>query len=184
MFHKFSAAPASKQEFKVYSLVQASNEDQSRRKSDVSPSKGSRAKTARACDRCRIQRVRCNEQRPCKQCAEVEANCTTRQRTKQSPDHAKRVRWSVSPSPQTVPSGVAKGCTPDQTAGYASQSQSSRVVAATERQWPFQTKSFPTSSPILLYLRENTALCAQSYHSSRIRYICKSSGTRVIPPFR
>ncbi|KAI9682582.1 MAG: hypothetical protein M1822_006880 [Bathelium mastoideum] len=84
MFHRFSAAPA-----KAYSQTKGSrparpsnktNSRNSDAESNPDPEHivlplAKRQKTARACDRCRLHRIKCGEQKPCAQCVGIKAKC-------------------------------------------------------------------------------------------------------------
>ncbi|KAL4783098.1 hypothetical protein BJX76DRAFT_330935 [Aspergillus varians] len=86
MFHRFSARPA-----KARSLIKgpgparASNKNNNKNSnadSNPSPSPqvtvlplAKRKKAARACDRCRLHRIKCDEQKPCAQCVSIKAEC-------------------------------------------------------------------------------------------------------------
>lgn len=67
MFHRFSATPG-----KICKESKALVKDTSTRGSG---STAKRQKTARACDRCRLHRIKCGDQRPCANCVGLRAKC-------------------------------------------------------------------------------------------------------------
>ncbi|KAI9705157.1 MAG: hypothetical protein M1820_005304 [Bogoriella megaspora] len=90
MFHRFSATPAkARSQAKGSKPAPASNENnqnnENNRKNNDADSNpdpehtvlplAKRQKTVRACDRCRLHRIKCGEQKPCAQCVGIKAKC-------------------------------------------------------------------------------------------------------------
>ncbi|KAJ5288182.1 hypothetical protein N7478_003868 [Penicillium angulare] len=78
MFHKFSARPkkASRQakDFGPTGLPSNKNNDGNVEQTGAFMTK--RHKVAKACDRCRLQRIKCDETKPCARCVGSEVECT------------------------------------------------------------------------------------------------------------
>ncbi|KAJ5217433.1 hypothetical protein N7468_010441 [Penicillium chermesinum] len=84
MFHRFSAAPAkARSQSKGPGSARASNKNKKKiigtdsdpgAEQTVHPL-AKRQKAARACQRCRLHRIKCDEQKPCAQCVSIKAKC-------------------------------------------------------------------------------------------------------------
>lgn len=82
MFHRFSAMPAKARSQTQPRSAHASNKNNRNRLADLNPSPdhvvlplAKRQKATRACDRCRLHRIKCDEQKPCTQCISIKAKC-------------------------------------------------------------------------------------------------------------
>lgn len=115
MFHKFSAVPANADR-------QTEGSDRSKKNNnnvsdtDPNPSQAKRQKAARACDRCRLLRIKCYEQKPCAQCVSIKAKYvvsyaplrSTRTKnidTGHAPSESSTVTFPMLPSPSPTYAG-------------------------------------------------------------------------------
>ncbi|KAJ5119844.1 hypothetical protein N7448_010513 [Penicillium atrosanguineum] len=121
MFHRFSAAPAkARSQNKGSGSARASNKNNKKISgTDSNPSAeqtvhplAKRQKAARACHRCRLHRIKCDEQKPCAQCVSIKAKCIvsyapprSSQTNNDDNDHTRGVSSSVFPprSPSRSP---------------------------------------------------------------------------------
>jgi Fungal specific transcription factor domain/Fungal Zn(2)-Cys(6) binuclear cluster domain len=102
MFHRFSAKPA-----KARSQAKASNKN--------SEHTVKRQRIARACDRCRLLRIKCDEQKPCAKCVSIKAKCIVsyvppRSKNSESSTHSSaRPRSDNGNNPAAPPSRISIG---------------------------------------------------------------------------
>lgn len=90
MFHKFSAAPAKTRGQKGSGSTRASNKDKtsdadsnSTPNHKVLPTR--RQRVAKACVRCRVLRVKCDQLKPCANCVGIKAKCLVTYAPSRSP---------------------------------------------------------------------------------------------------
>ncbi|RMZ86667.1 hypothetical protein DV736_g6104, partial [Chaetothyriales sp. CBS 134916] len=103
MFHRFSAAPAKgRSPTKGSGSVEAPSYPNLEH---AATPLAKRQKTARACDRCRLHRIKCDEQKPCTQCVSIRVKCVvsyapprSSQANSSGTDHARCESSSSAPS--------------------------------------------------------------------------------------
>ncbi|KAJ5799245.1 uncharacterized protein N7518_001313 [Penicillium psychrosexuale] len=125
MFHRFSAAPAkADSQTKGSGSVRArsknnnmiSNADSNPDPADAVYPLAKRQKAARACDRCRLHRIKCDEQKPCAQCVGIKTKCVVSytpprfSHTNIDADHAKSTSSAVPPPRPSSPSPTHAAC--------------------------------------------------------------------------
>lgn len=125
MFHKFSAVPANAdRQTKGPGSARArskkkknNNNNNNTSDTDPNPSVAKRQKAARACDRCRLLRIKCGEQKPCTQCVSIKGKCVVSYaplrstRTKKiDTDHARSESSTVIFPGLSSPSPTYAGC--------------------------------------------------------------------------
>ena len=112
MFHKFSATPRSRLfsgQIQGPGPARVNNDAHGKSRESKSIPLMKRRKVARACNRCRLQRLRCDEQKPCAPCVDAREECVVSQAVPRASqangNHADPVmRESVSGFPPRTPS--------------------------------------------------------------------------------
>ncbi|KAF2675307.1 hypothetical protein BT63DRAFT_365991 [Microthyrium microscopicum] len=119
MFHRFPATPAkSRGSGSGSARSKASRKNSNAHTTSISNSNSSpehtvlplskRHKTARACDRCRLHRIKCDEQKPCANCVGIQAKCIVPS-TSPSPSPTRSTEHAGSPNcPQSI--NDSSGC--------------------------------------------------------------------------
>ncbi|KAJ5984411.1 hypothetical protein N7481_006510 [Penicillium waksmanii] len=163
MFHRFSAAPAkARSQNKGSGSARASNKNNKKISgTDSNPSAeqtvhplAKRQRAARACHRCRLHRIKCDEQKPCAQCVSIKAKCIVSyapprsQTNNNDNDHTRGVSSSVFPprSPSRSPLRTAcrdnSASTSSPTANTSPNSPyvpASRVSMSQDSSWATRT---------------------------------------------
>jgi hypothetical protein len=132
MYHRFSATPAkARSQTQGSGSARATNKNKNKNKNnnknsdaDSNPSPehtvlplAKRQKAARACDRCRLHRIKCDEQKPCAQCVGIKAKCIvsyppprSSQANNSDTDHRRCESSSVLPPRSPSPSPTHTAC--------------------------------------------------------------------------
>lgn len=161
MFHRFSATPGKVRQTKGSGSARSINKNHNKglESNSIAGTEhaslplAKRQKTARACDRCRRQRIKCDEQKPCAQCVGIKAQCIV----SSAPPHSSQTNKNpsgdaksglVSALPPTSPSPSSAHATRQHHNASTSSSTPSSMATNQQRPWPHATSPDAVSDEV------------------------------------